>query len=232
MALTVYGSPQSRTTRVLWMLAELGVPFEHVPIAWDDPFLKSPDFLRINPAGRIPAIVDDGMALSESLAINLYLAKRYGAAGLQGLYPQTPQDEAQTWSWMLWTMFDLESSLDVIRRHRAEIYLPAAERQPAIADEAARRLAPGLALLDGVLAKAPWLVGDRFSVADLNVAAVLSPSRTSLIEMNPYPALRGWLERCYARPACQAARRGLQTAPGPAPGSGGGSATSRPMASR
>ena len=228
MALIVYGSPQSRTTRVLWMLAELGVPFEHIPVAWDDPFLKSPDFLRINPAGRIPTIVDDGMALTESLAINLYLAKRYGAAGPQGLYPQTLQDEARTWSWMLWAMFDMESPLEAVRRHRAEIYLPAAERQPAVADEAERRLGPALALLDGVLVKTPWLVGDRFSVADLNVAAVLSPSRTSLIELGPYPALRGWIERCYARPACRDARRALQ----PGPGSGGGSATSRPMASR
>ncbi len=214
MALIVYGSPQSRTTRVLWMLAELGVPFEHVPVAWDDPFLKSPDFLRINPAGRIPTIVDDGMALSESLAINLYLAKRYGAAGPQGLYPGTPHDEARAWSWSLWATFDLESPLDVIRRHRAEIYLPAAERLPAVADEAARRLEPALALLNDVLAKTPWLVGDRFTVADLNVAGVLSPSRTSLIELGPHAALRGWLERCYARPACAEARRALQPAPG------------------
>ena len=228
MALILYGSPQSRTTRVLWMLAELGVPFEHVPVGWDDPFLKTPDFLRINPAGRIPAIVDDGMALSESLAINLYLAKRYSAAGPQGLYPSSPQDEARTWSWTLWATFDLEAALDVIRRHWTDLYLPAAERQPAVADEAAKRLGPALILLDGVLAKTPWLVGDHFSVADLNVAAVLSPSRISLIELGPSPALRDWLARCYARPACIEARQALQ----PAPGSAGGSATSRPMASR
>ncbi len=214
MALTLYGSPQSRTARVLWMLAELGIPFQHVPVAWDDPFLKSADFLRINPAGRIPAIVDDGVALSESLAINLYLARKYDSPGPRALYPATPEDEARTWSWMLWATFDLESPLDVIRRHRAEIYLPAVERQPAVADEAAGRLEPALGLLDGVLARTPWLVGDHFSVADLNVAAVLSPSRTNLIELGPCPALRTWLARCYARPACLEARRALQPAPG------------------
>lgn len=81
MALVIYGSPRSRTLRVLWMAAELGLEYEHVPLAFDDPALKQPAFLRINPAGAIPAIVDDGFALSESLAINLYLAKRSGAHG-------------------------------------------------------------------------------------------------------------------------------------------------------
>src|SRR5690348_1379804 len=76
MALTIYGSPNSRAIRVLWAAKELGLAFEHVPLAWNDPRLKSPAFLRINPDGRVPAIEDDGFVLSESLAITLYLAKK------------------------------------------------------------------------------------------------------------------------------------------------------------
>ena len=75
MALTIYGSPRSRTMRVLWMAAELGLKYTHVPLEFDDPSLKQPEFLRLNVAGAIPTIVDDGVAVSESLAINLYLAK-------------------------------------------------------------------------------------------------------------------------------------------------------------
>ena len=75
MTLTIYGSPRSRTMRVLWAAAELGLDYVHVPVPFDDPQLKSAGFLRLNPAGAVPTIVDDGFALSESLAINLYLAK-------------------------------------------------------------------------------------------------------------------------------------------------------------
>ena len=61
MALTIYGTPRSRTMRVLWLAEELGLQYEHRPLGWDDPFLKTDDFLRLNPAGAIPTIVDDGL---------------------------------------------------------------------------------------------------------------------------------------------------------------------------
>ena len=106
MTLTIYGSPRSRTLRVLWTAAELGLDYEHVPLAFDDPALKSAEFLKLNPAGAIPTIVDDdGFALSESLAINLYLAKTYGAGSL---YPPTPHGEAQAWRWTVWAQGHLE----------------------------------------------------------------------------------------------------------------------------
>jgi glutathione S-transferase len=91
--------------RVLWMAAEVGVEFEHDPIAFDDPGLKSDAFLQRNPAGAIPTLEDDGFALPESLAINLYLAKRYA---LGSLYPASLQDEAQVWRWSLWAQGQLE----------------------------------------------------------------------------------------------------------------------------
>src|SRR5260370_17401662 len=80
--------------RVLWAAAELGLVYEHVPLASYDPALKLPHFLRINPAGTIPTIVDDGFALSESLAINLYLAKKYGSGGAKALYPASLEGAA------------------------------------------------------------------------------------------------------------------------------------------
>src|SRR5471032_546972 len=105
MALTIYGSPRSRTMRVLWMAAELNLEFEHDAVAFDNPRLKSGAFLRLNPAGAIPTIDDDGFALSESLAINLYLAKRHSPGCL---YPATLEDEALVWRWSLWAQGQLE----------------------------------------------------------------------------------------------------------------------------
>ncbi len=95
MALIVYGSPQSRTMRTLWLVEELDLEYEHRPLAWDEPALKSEAFLRINPAGSIPTIVDDGFALAESMAIALYLGKKYGAGGEAPLYPPDLESEAR-----------------------------------------------------------------------------------------------------------------------------------------
>ena len=203
MALTIYGSPQSRTLRVLWMAAELGLAFEAVSLAFSDPALKQPGFLAINPAGRIPAIVDDGFALSESLAINLYLARKHGS----DLYPATLEGEARVWAWTLWAVFDLEAPLESLRRHRA--WLPECERVPAIADEAEGRIAAALPVLDGALRDHGFLMEPRFTIADLNVACVLSPSRTAFLNLEPFAAVRSWLDRCHARPAWQATRRRL-----------------------
>jgi glutathione S-transferase len=182
--------------RVLWAATELGLNFEHIPVAWSDPYLKTPSYLRINRAGRVPAIDDDGFHLSESLAINLYLAKKTGSE----LYPATLQDEARAWSWTLWATADLESLL-----HRDA-------RLPAVTAEAAGAVAEALGILDGALMEQAYLLGERFTVADLNVAAVLSPTRAARLELEPFPAVRAWLGRCYGRPACVEARKRLTDA--------------------
>lgn len=187
--------------RVLWMATELGVEYTHVSLAFDDPRLKAPEFLRINPAGAIPALVDDGFALAESLAINLYLAKKYGTAGPKPLYPTTLAGEAEVWRWSLWVQGHLEpwvqrdALLEGLREasHHAHTAIGAALRR-----------------LDGALADRHWLVGHHFDVADLNVAAVLSPSRVQSVDLGPYEHVGRWLSRCYERPAAVATRRRFQ----------------------
>jgi glutathione S-transferase len=195
MALIIHGSSRSRTMRVLWMAAEVGVEFEHDPVAFDDPRLKSPEFLSLNPAGAIPTIEDDGFALPESLAINLYLAKRYARGRL---YPEAPEDEAQVWRWSLWAQGQLEPWL-----MRDTLLL---SLRTALAEHMGPVIAQGLATLSRALGARPWLVGESFSVADLNVAAVLSPSRFLHLDLAPYPDVAAWLARCYDRPAARATR--------------------------
>jgi glutathione S-transferase len=190
MALTIHGSPRSRTMRVLWMAAELGLEFEHDPIAFDDPRLKSDAFLRLNPAGAIPTIEDDGLALSESLAINRYLAKRHS---LGDLYPSALEDEAQVWRWSLWAQGQLEPW---VMRDALLLGLRA-----ALAQHTAPMVAAALTTLERTLAGREWLVGAVYTVADLNIAAVLSPSRSEHLDLTRYPNVADWLSRCYARPA-------------------------------
>jgi len=197
MALTIYGSPRSRTMRVLWMAEELGLAFRHVDIAFDDPALKSAWFLAINPAGAIPAIEDDGVRLAESLAINLYLAKRYDALE-GGLYPPRPEAEAQAWRWTLWAQGELEPW--VTRDARlAAVRMALAPHAPAMVGRA-------LTYLERALAERAWLGADWFTVADLNVAAVLSPSRTEHLDLAPFANVEAWLARVYARPAARRVR--------------------------
>lgn len=199
MTLTIYGSPRSRTMRTLWMAAELGLEYRHIPLGFDDSSLKEPAFLAINPAGAVPTIVNDGFALSESLAINLHLAKKYGQGAPHHLYPATHDDEARVWQWTLWVQGHLEPWV------QQDALL--AELRAAIGNRAAAAIHASLTILNQVLTKSPWLVGDRFTVGDLNVAAVLSPSRAQHLDLQPYDAVRDWLTRCYSRPAALATRR-------------------------
>ena len=199
VSLTIYGAPQSRTMRTLWMAAELGLEYTHVPLAFDDPALKSAEFLNLNPAGTIPTIVDDGVVVAESLAINLYLAKKYGRGEPLLLYPETTEDEAAVWRWTLWAQGHLEPWVQQDRS--------LADLRAAIGPGAHRVIATSLGLLDRTLAKQRWLVGQRFSVADMNVAAVLSPSRARHLDLESLVHIRTWLSSCYNRPAAIATRR-------------------------
>jgi len=198
MALTIYGSPRSRTLRVLWAAEELGLAYDHVPLAFDDPALGSPEFLHLNPAGAIPAIVDEGFALAESLAINLYLAKKHGSGGDAALYPAGAEAEAEAWRWTLWAQGHLEPWL------QRDALL--ADALAALGDPARAWIARQLRVLDEVLATRAWLLGDRFTIADLNVAAVLSPSRRARTDLGRVPHVSAWRSRCYGRPAAIAVR--------------------------
>jgi len=185
--------------RVLWAAAELGLDYDHDPLAWHDPALKSPGYLALNPAGAVPVIEDGGFALPESLAINLYLARKYGASGPAPLCPRTLEGEAQAWRWSLWAQGQLEPWV------QRDALL--AGVRAAIGDRAGAMIAASLATLERALDGRDWLVDAHFTVADLNVAAVLSPSRSEPLDLTPYPRVASWLARCYARPAAVATRR-------------------------
>jgi glutathione S-transferase len=187
--------------RVLWMAAELGLSYEHVPYEFDDPRIKSREFLLLNPAGAVPTIVDDGFSVSESLAINMYLARKYDHSSFQ-LYAASPQEEALIWQWTLWVQGQLEPWVQKDLLLEALII--------AISDHAGAMIRRSLGTLSLALESSHWLVGSRFTVADLNVAAVLSPSRSKSIDLADFPEVEAWLGRCYARPAARSVRARYQ----------------------
>jgi glutathione S-transferase len=140
MALKIYGVARSRAFRTLWMAEELGIPYEHVKVDFADGGTRRPDYLAINPNGHVPAIDDNGFRLWESMAINLYLAKKYGS-GAGGLYPQSLEDEARAWQWSFWGMTEVERSALTVLLNRIG---PEDRRDATAADEAERALATPL----------------------------------------------------------------------------------------
>ncbi len=190
----LYGTSKSRALRAVWGMEEVGIPFEHVPTGYGADS-KAPDYLAVNPNGRIPALIDGDMRLFESMAINLYLTKRYGGA----LYPATAQAEALAWQWSVWGISEIEPlQMQVVIQR---LFTPAEKRDAKVEERALRALRRPLAVLDAALADGDYLLGGQFSVADLNLAGVMQLMQTVGISVDEYSHVVRWRTACTARPA-------------------------------
>ena len=208
--LTIYGVYRSRATRTLWLAGELNIAFDHVPviqarrvadpIAADAPLnTLTPSYLAINPMGTIPCIDDDGMVLYESMAINLYLARKYGT-------PIAPEDAAEDAHMLQWSFFaatEIETAALKISSTFAE-GLADSETGKAVIEVAARMLRRPFRVLEQHLADKDYLVGDRFTIADLNAAEVVRYAQAHAPLFDAHLAVKAWLERCQSRPAFKA----------------------------
>jgi glutathione S-transferase len=195
--LRIYGIARTRAFRALWIAKELGIDYEHIPIEIGAAGARQPDYLAINPNGRLPAIEDDGFVLWESLAITLYLAKKHGR-----LYPTTLEGEAKAWQWSLWSVQEVDRGVNIWSLHA--VRLPPEDRDPQRLAEALKVIEAPFRVLDGALAGCSYLLGNDFTVADLNVAAVIS--RAIDMDLTATPRLGDWLRRCLERPAARDAR--------------------------
>jgi glutathione S-transferase len=198
LSLRIYGIARTRAFRALWVAEELGLAYEHLPIEIGDAGARAPEFLKINPNGRLPFIEDDGFVLFESLAITLYLAKKHSTGKL---YPGTLQGEAKAWQWTSWALNEVDRGVNIWSLHA--VRLPQAERDAAKRDEALKVVASPFRVLDAALANQSYLLRDEFTVADLNVAAVIS--RAVDMDLSAVPNLKAWLSCCLERPAARKA---------------------------
>jgi glutathione S-transferase len=197
--LRIYGVARTRAFRALWIAQELGLDYEHIPIEIGQAGARKPEYLAINPNGRLPAIDDGGFTLWESLAITLYLAKKHATGRL---YPTTLEGEAKAWQWSLWSVQEVDRGVNIWSLHA--VRLPPEDRDPQRLAEALKVLESPFKVLDSALAGRSYLLGDDFTVADLNVAAVIS--RAIDMDLSATPRLGDWLERCLERPPARAAR--------------------------
>ena len=200
MTVKIYGPTASRASRALWIAHELEIQFEHVPVEMKD--VKNAEFLKINPNGKVPAMVDGDFRLFESMAINLYLAAKYGA---KTLFPPRHEEQALCYQWSFWGMAEIEKPL--LTALIDQFMTPPDKRKPEAVAEAMKALPKPLAVLNTALQDREYLLGDRFTVADLNLAAICSWARPIKYDFGPFPNVGAWLDRCLARPAWKAARK-------------------------
>jgi glutathione S-transferase len=217
---TIYGVHRSRASRNYWLAGELAIEVREVPViqayrlpdpaAPDAPLnTRSPAFLAVTSTGAVPAMEDEGFVLTESLAINLYLAKKHGGP----LAPTDPREEAQMLQWALYGATAIEPHALAILYAHAQGRAGTAEGQAEVAREA-EALARPLAVLETHLAAEGQMVGRRFTVADINMAEIVRYAQAHPTLLAGYPAVDGWLGACQARPAFQAmwARRNAEPA--------------------
>ena len=205
--LSLYGAYRSRASRPLWLLAETGTPFRHVPViqsyrlpdpaAADAPFnTASPEFLAMNPQGLIPCLEDDGLVLTESLAMTMYIAKKHGG----DLGPRDLAEDGQMMMWALVGATGIEGpGLEILQVHgRKEAETPAGA---AAIKANLDKLARPFALVEKHLQDRDWLVGGRFTVADLMLAECTRYAQAQPGALDQFPRLAAWMARCQARPA-------------------------------
>jgi glutathione S-transferase len=203
MTIKLYGVAASRVFRNLWALNELGLAFEHDPIRYDDPRLNASPYIELNPNARVPIIDVDGHVMYESLAINLYLAQAFAAQAPTGFVLATTEEQALGVQWALWAMTEVDDAINIWAMN--SLIKPPEQRDTALAASALSRLQRPLDALDASLAKTGHVVGHRFTVADLNTAAVFY--RALKMDLASRPRVHTWLHACLSRPAALAARR-------------------------
>lgn len=200
---TLYGVSGSRAIRSIWMaeelVAEIGFEYDHVPTHFIDES-KTPEYKAINPNGRVPALVDGDIVMFESLAINLYLSKKYDSV----LSPRDLREDGLATQWSIWALTEMESAMiTYVTRHPNIAMLP---HDPEVEAEAIATLDRPLSVLDAHLADHEFLVADRFMIADFNVAAQMALMRMVSYDLDPYPHVKAWVNKAWARPALAAAQ--------------------------
>ena len=194
--ITLLGKAESRSSRCLWALEELGVEYTHNPVNYRTGDVKTAEFLAINPGAKILALADGDVAMFESLAINLYLAQTYGKGTL---WPDDVEEQALCLQWTLFAGTELEPP--AVGRLIEFIFKSEEERNETVLDQLAEKTGTVLDVLEKVLRKNSFLASKTFTIADLNVAGVIDYLARTSFDLSPWPKTEAWAKACFERPA-------------------------------
>ncbi|HEX2239220.1 MAG TPA: glutathione S-transferase family protein [Gammaproteobacteria bacterium] len=189
----LYGTPPTRALRVIWLLNELGLEYEMLPVDVLQGENQKQDFLTLNPAAKVPVLVDGSLVVTESAAIQLYLADKNPQAGF---IPETVEDRAQMYRWIFFLVTEIEQPLWRIARHT--FLYPEEKRLPQDVDLARQECVEMVAVLERHMEEREFMVADRLSVADFNAAYTLDWANEEKM-LDGTPRLREYLKSMYAR---------------------------------
>jgi glutathione S-transferase len=203
MAITLYYTPMGSATRCHWALNELGVPFEKVRVHMDKGDNKKPEFLAINPNGKVPAMVDGAVKLFESLAIMFHLGDRYGEKA--GLWPASGTDaRSEAYVLSVYSMVEIQTAaFDYIRHagNHPRLTLPADKRHKEAGDRALSTWQTGMRVLGERLVSSKHLLGDGFTLCDATVSSVVNVGAMMGGLPVEVKSVQDWIVRCTSRPA-------------------------------
>jgi glutathione S-transferase len=192
----LYGFPNTRSARALWALEEAGATYDYVHINLFEGEARQPPFLEINPGGKLPALIDGNLTLTESGAICIHIADQFPAAKLAPAHGNI--DRARFHQWCFFALSELEQPLWTLSKHT--FALPEKYRVTAIMDTARWEFARATKVLAQGLGDREFIVGDTFTVADILLANTLNWARVRNVEITD-ATLNAYADRLLSRPA-------------------------------
>lgn len=191
----IYGSPRSSAGRCFLMLEECGLSYEIKSLDMMAKEHKTEDFLKLNPNGKVPCLVDDGFVLWESAAIVQYLAEKHQPALLgEGL-----KEKALVQQWSFWAMTEAQPPLvDLLIQ---KVFIPEEKRDQHLITRREHQLPNLFSVLERDLSSKKFLVGNKFSVADLMVGSVINVAIGLHFDFTKFPNIKAWMAELHSRPA-------------------------------
>jgi glutathione S-transferase len=202
MSIVFYSAPMSSASPVAWALAELEVPHENVQLELASGAQRKPEFLALNPNGKVPTLVVDGTPMFEAVAIIMWLGERFGVE--KGLWPKPLSALAgQAMGWSAWAYVTYGAALTRLtlatgRHHGGDF------QNSAQTEHTQKELDTLQQIFASRLATQPYLMGQSFTLVDLINAGAVGYGAAVGASIRS-PELKAWFERCQARPAWRTA---------------------------
>lgn len=193
--ITIYGSARSSAGRCFWCLEEVKAPYQAIEVDFRAKEHKSDAFLRINPNGKIPAMVDDEVTLFESMAINFYLAEKYK----KDLLGTNLQEKGYVYQWSIWAIAEVQPP--IIEAFIQKVFVPEDKRDLALIEKSLSKVPAFLKILDDRLADSKYLAGNEFTLADLNTASVVNILHHIQYDLSQFKNTVNWLNVLSERAA-------------------------------
>jgi len=200
MSLTFYGAPHSTASVTALVFEELGVPHEVVTVDIRKGDTKKPDFMKLNPNGKVPMVVHDGTVVWESSAITMYLGETFGVE--KKLWPAAGPKRGEAMRWVTWSNVTLGEAIGRWLRNTTD-WVPADQRNASAGEAGKKDMESCLAILDESLAARSFLLGSDYTLVDSHVSSFIEWLRGMKVDLARWQNLEAWAKRCSSRPASE-----------------------------